>query len=192
MALFKPFRGPRASLDTQALHDGYAYFCTDDGSFHIDYADSEGNLHRKQINAKDAETLCGMTLDEIRQSCSTFVQADWNQTDETQNDYIKNKPDILTEEDVIKLIEDNGGGGGSGSTPENLAPVATSGSFNDLIHKPSVVLSLNSEGVLCMNVIYSYDETGATAYNKEEDNETGLTIEQAASVVANNNELEVN
>ena len=43
-----------------------------------------------------------------------------------------------------------------------------------------------------MNVIYSYDETGATAYNKEEDNETGLTIEQAASVVANNNELEVN
>ena len=291
MALFKPFRGTRASLDTQALHDGYAYFCTDDGSFHIDYVDADGNLHRKQINAKDAETLTGYTFEQIIEAAnvntlnqdavvlheaqiytdaaiedvkayvdsavsggvdadhthddiyyteteidakldakadashthswndltdkpfgddddiktldekyipdtiarvSDIPQADWNQTDETQNDYIKNKPDILTEEDVIKLIEDNGGGGGSGSTPENLAPVATSGSFNDLIHKPSVVLSLNSEGVLCMNVIYSYDETGATAYNKEEDNETGLSIEQAASVVANNNELEVN
>lgn len=50
MALFKPFRGNRRSLDTQEKHDGYAYFCTDDGSFHIDYVDSDGNLQRKQIN----------------------------------------------------------------------------------------------------------------------------------------------
>jgi hypothetical protein len=111
MARFKPFRGSRSALDATPTQDGNVYFCTDDGSLHFDYVDADGNLHRKQINAKNAETLCGMTLDEIRQSCSTFVQADWNQTDETQNDYIKNKPDILTEEDVIKLIEDNGGGG---------------------------------------------------------------------------------
>ena len=50
MALFKPFRGNRVALDAQELHDGYAYFCTDDGSFHIDYRDSKGNLQRKQIN----------------------------------------------------------------------------------------------------------------------------------------------
>lgn len=50
MALFKPFRGNRTSLDTQELHDGYAYFCIDDGTFHIDYLDREGNLQRKQIN----------------------------------------------------------------------------------------------------------------------------------------------
>lgn len=50
MALFKPFRGNRRSLDTQEKHDGYAYFCTDDGSFHIDFVDSNGNLQRKQIN----------------------------------------------------------------------------------------------------------------------------------------------
>lgn len=190
MARFKPFRGSRSALDATPTQDGNVYFCTDDGSLHFDYVDSEGNLHRKQINAKDAATLCGMTLDEIRQSCSTFVQADWSQTDEAQNDYIKNKPDILTEEDVIKLIEENGAGGES--TPEDLAPVATSGSFNDLIHKPSVVLTLNRDGVLCMNMVYSYDEAGATAYNKEEDNEIGVSIEQAANVVANNNELEVN
>ena len=57
MALFKPFRGSRASLDMQPLHDGYAYFCIDDGTFHIDYVDVDGNLQRKQLNAKEAETL---------------------------------------------------------------------------------------------------------------------------------------
>lgn len=53
MALFKPFRGSRESLDMQELHDGYAYFCTDDGSFHIDYTDADGNLQRKQVNEQD-------------------------------------------------------------------------------------------------------------------------------------------
>lgn len=57
MAIFKPFRGSRVSLDAQPLHDGYAYFCIDDGTFHIDYVDADGNLQRKQLNAKEAETL---------------------------------------------------------------------------------------------------------------------------------------
>ena len=55
MALFRAFRGSRASLDAVEKHDGYAYFCTDDGSFHIDFVDSDGNLQRKQINASEAE-----------------------------------------------------------------------------------------------------------------------------------------
>ena len=37
---------------------------------------------------------------------------DWNQTDETKADYIKNKPKILTEDEVIDLISENGGTGG--------------------------------------------------------------------------------
>jgi hypothetical protein len=57
MALFKAFRGTRASLATQELYDGHAYFCIDDGTFHIDYADANGIVKRKQINAKEAETL---------------------------------------------------------------------------------------------------------------------------------------
>jgi hypothetical protein len=65
MALFKPFRGTRATLP-QEMHDGYAYFCIDDGTFHIDFTNADGNLQRKQINAKDAETLTGMTLEEIK------------------------------------------------------------------------------------------------------------------------------
>jgi hypothetical protein len=63
MALFKPFRGSRQSLDTQEKHDGYAYFCTDDGSFHIDYVDSDGNLQRKQINETFIKQILNMTDD---------------------------------------------------------------------------------------------------------------------------------
>lgn len=55
MALWKPFRGNRADLDSVPKHDGYVYFC-DDGSLHFDYVDLDGNLQRKQINA---DTLTG-------------------------------------------------------------------------------------------------------------------------------------
>lgn len=65
MSLFKPFKGHRSGLDAVAKKDGNAYFCVDDGSFWIDYTDADGVLQRKQINAADAETLSGMTLDEI-------------------------------------------------------------------------------------------------------------------------------
>ena len=57
MALFKQLRGNRASLDNQPLHDGYAYFCTDDGSFHIDYTNPNGALQRKQITVSKTSTV---------------------------------------------------------------------------------------------------------------------------------------
>ena len=57
MALFKVLKGNRSALDSQVLHDGYAYFCVDDGSFHIDYADLDGILKRKQISAEFADRL---------------------------------------------------------------------------------------------------------------------------------------
>ena len=73
MALFKPFKGSRASLDAQPLHDGYAYFCTDDGSFHIDYADADGGLHRKQINAKYAEALTNYDIKSVLNSSDSEI-----------------------------------------------------------------------------------------------------------------------
>jgi len=51
-------------------------------------------------------------LDGIAAGAEVNVQSDWDQTDDTQDDYIKNKP--------------------------NLAQVATSGSYNDLSDKPSI------------------------------------------------------
>ena len=97
MALFKPFRGSRSSLDAHEKHDGYAYFCVDDGSFHIDYVDANGELQRKQINAKEAETLSGTSLETILNSINSaidrmitirIIKENWEQVDEdlyTQN-----------------------------------------------------------------------------------------------------------
>ena len=52
MALFKTFRGKREDLESVAKVDGHAYFCTDDGSFWIDYTE-EGSteVKRMQINS---------------------------------------------------------------------------------------------------------------------------------------------
>lgn len=61
MALFKVNRGNSTNLPV-TMTDGWAYFCTDTAEFFIDYADENGDLHRKQINAKDAETLTGASL----------------------------------------------------------------------------------------------------------------------------------
>lgn len=66
MALWKPFRGNRADLDSIEKHDGYVYFCVDDESLFFDYTDADGVLQRKQISAANAETLCGMSLEELK------------------------------------------------------------------------------------------------------------------------------
>ena len=50
MALFKVFRGSRDLLDEVKKTDGHAYFCTDDGSFWIDYRDENNSIQRRQIN----------------------------------------------------------------------------------------------------------------------------------------------
>ena len=64
MALWKPFRGNRADLDAVEKHDGYIYFCTDDATLFFDYLDENGELQRKQINAKEAEELAGGSITE--------------------------------------------------------------------------------------------------------------------------------
>lgn len=68
MALWKPFRGNRAGLDSVEKHDGYVYFCIDDGTLFFDYTDADGVLQRKQINAKYAEALIGTSSDGITES----------------------------------------------------------------------------------------------------------------------------
>lgn len=61
MSLFKPLLGNSANLPAK-LTAGWAYFCTDTGEFFIDYADKEGSLHRKQINAEEAKRLVGYDI----------------------------------------------------------------------------------------------------------------------------------
>lgn len=61
MALFKSLRGRRENIPTTKT-DGYAYFCTDDATFWIDYKDENGNLQRKSINV---ESMTDAEIDEI-------------------------------------------------------------------------------------------------------------------------------
>ena len=83
--LFKILHGDKAriSTDITPYHEGYCYV-THDGDFYVDM-----NNERVKLNAKDAETLTGKTLDEIKEYVTT--QSDWNQTDSTKADFIKNK-----------------------------------------------------------------------------------------------------
>ena len=54
----------------------------------------------------------------------TNIQADWEQTDTSAPDFIKNKPTDI--------------GGGGGVDTSTLAKVATTGSYNDLVNKPTI------------------------------------------------------
>lgn len=55
MALFKVLRGQQSTLNDVAKVDGHAYFCWDDGTFWIDYkeSDSATEVKRKQINKEN-------------------------------------------------------------------------------------------------------------------------------------------
>ena len=58
MALFKVFRGNSANLPTSGdmMKDGYAFFCTDDGKFIINYME-DGVLKQKRINAGELDQI---------------------------------------------------------------------------------------------------------------------------------------
>lgn len=67
MALFKISKGLKANLPS-AKTAGHCWYTIDDSLFYIDYEDSNGNVQRKAINAKDAETLTGASLKTILNS----------------------------------------------------------------------------------------------------------------------------
>jgi len=67
MALFKISKGLKANLPSTKT-EGYCYYTTDDSLFYIDYKDSNGALQRKALNAQDAETLMGASLQTILNS----------------------------------------------------------------------------------------------------------------------------
>ena len=61
---------------------------------------------------------------------------DWNQTDSTKADYIKNKPEILTETDVKQIIAETGGAGGGGSfiVDDTLSPTSENPVQNKVVN----------------------------------------------------------
>lgn len=54
------------------------------------------------------ETLIAVinAIDETKADKTDIVQSDWNENDETAKDFIKNKPDIASDEDVMNMLSD--------------------------------------------------------------------------------------
>lgn len=92
MALFKANRGPKTNLPSTKT-DGYAYFCTNDGSFWIDYKDENGILQRKQI---DAGTVSGHIV-------QIDVPADAKFTDTTYSVVTTSENGLMSYGDKTKL-----------------------------------------------------------------------------------------
>lgn len=85
-------------------------------------------------------------LDGIQSGAEANVQADWNQTDTTADDYIKNKPNVLqiqsdwtqTDSSAVDFIKHK----------PNLATVATTGEYSDLLHIPDLTQYKTKQGVI--------------------------------------------
>lgn len=103
MALFKILRGPSSGLDALPLKDGYCYFAADTGLFYIDY-EKDGVLNRIPLNAGNASTLAGATLehDILRDS----------ETEIPSSALLTKIYDALSEQ----IAAGGGGSGGSGET----------------------------------------------------------------------------
>lgn len=72
MALFKISKGSKSNLPA-TLTEGFCWYTYDDSKFYIDHKDENGTLIRKALNAQDAETLGGTSLDSILNSINSTV-----------------------------------------------------------------------------------------------------------------------
>jgi hypothetical protein len=72
MALFKISKGSKSNLPSN-LTEGFCWYTYDDSKFYIDHKDANGALVRKALNAQDAETLGGASLDSILNSINSTV-----------------------------------------------------------------------------------------------------------------------
>lgn len=74
------------------------------------FLDYEGVQHLwSKVNMNDYPNnaiLMGVinAIDETKADRSELVQSDWNQTDETATNYIKNKPSLATSEEIKALF----------------------------------------------------------------------------------------
>lgn len=105
MALWKPFRGNRADLDAVEKHDGYVYFCIDDGTLHFDYTDVDGSLQRKQINAKDAEALTGVSLEALRTEFTNQDTVILAEAQDYTNQVVEAVKGDMSAQDAVVLYE---------------------------------------------------------------------------------------
>lgn len=98
MALFKILKGQSSDLNNQAKKEGYCWYTCDDSKFYIDYKDENNEIQRKPLNAQDAATLCGMSLEEIRAEIN-------KQYLELTQEIMRRHIVILSEDDPLDALE---------------------------------------------------------------------------------------
>lgn len=197
--LFKILHGDqsRISLDTTPFHEGWCYV-TYDGCFYVDLnigTEDDPNNQRLKLNAANAETLCGMTFDQIIEAANTnaatqdvavlseakqYTDAAMEEAT-TQDIAVLHEAQAYTDEAIenIKEYVDNAGTSGGVS------------SWNDLTDKPFGDLGLApivnpGEGALWANdqpyvkasdiVLSVSDVIGSTIYYKAEGITDVLTV----------------
>ena len=112
------------SLDAHRIYSGVPK--VPDGIARQDWVNQN---FQKKLVAGEGITI-DPTTNEISAEAQAQVQADWDQSNPSAVDYIKNKPDlaaVATSGDYDDL-----------SNKPNLASVATSGSYDDLSDKPTI------------------------------------------------------
>lgn len=113
-----------------------------------------------------------ITNNVISATAEPQVQADWAQTDSSEVDYIKNKPDLSVyattsamntalagKQDVISDLSDIRAGAALGDTavqPADLATVATTGDYDDLTDKPDLSIYAESADLATVATTGSY------------------------------------
>ena len=100
MALFKISKGLKANLPS-AKTAGHCWYTIDDSKLYIDYEDENGELQRKALNAKDAETLMGASLATVLNSSEVEIP-----TSKAILDYLD--AHTYDENDAMELIAEMG------------------------------------------------------------------------------------
>lgn len=92
------------------------------------FADIQEQLNGKQQEITESNKLDYSLLKNTPDISEAQIQADWGQTNNQSTDYIKNKPTNLSD-----FNNDTGY-----LTQDDLAPVAATGDYNDLVNKPDI------------------------------------------------------
>lgn len=100
MALFRVSKGLAENLPSTKTA-GYCWYTYDDSKFYIDYEDENGELQRKALNAKDAETIMGASLATVLNSSEVEIP-----TSKAILDYLEER--TYDENDAMELIAEMG------------------------------------------------------------------------------------
>lgn len=161
MALFKISKGLKANLPS-AKTAGNCWYTIDDSLFYIDYEDTNGEVQRKALNAKDAETLTGASLETILNSSDIEIP-----TSKAVLDALAEKADVehthgISEVDGLSDVIANLSGDMSTNYNESIIGLSIDG---------QVITYIKGDG--SQHTIITQDTN--TTYSLATDEVTGLT-----------------